>query len=53
MNHEAVVAVLPDSKEETKSIKEIAQAKRIDLLLRRSGKDGAAIGPRSKQLGIH
>jgi hypothetical protein len=26
MNHEEVLAVLPDSKEEAKSIKEIAQA---------------------------
>jgi len=31
MNHEEVLAVLPDSKEEAKSIKEIAQAMGLEI----------------------
>jgi hypothetical protein len=31
MNHEEVLAVLPDSKEEGKSIKEIAQAMELEI----------------------
>jgi sugar diacid utilization regulator len=31
MNHEEVLAVLPDCKEEAKSIKEIAQAMGLDI----------------------
>jgi hypothetical protein len=34
MNHEEVLAVLPDSKEEAKSIKEIAQAMGLGCLRR-------------------
>jgi hypothetical protein len=31
LNHEEVLAVLPDSKEEAKSIKEIAQAMGLEI----------------------
>jgi hypothetical protein len=31
MNHEAVLAVLPDSRDEARSIKEIAQAMRLEI----------------------